>query len=93
MGLKRGGEGEGLAEHSVTQFMCDSPLPCHTAGDTHAWGGRQQGTPTPARLGSRGNQPLLGQVAADEFIFGEADLQRQVFSTSPSSLLLSFASP
>lgn len=82
--FRLGGVEEGLVEHTVTCFMPDPPLllPGHKAGDIHPCWARPQGTPTPARLGSRGNQPLLGQADRDEFIFGVGDLQGQVaFST------------
>lgn len=80
VGFRLGGTEEGLAEHTVTWFKPDPPLllPGHKAGVTHLCWASPQETPTPARLGSRGNQPLLGQPDRDEFIFGVGDLQGQV---------------
>lgn len=91
-GLRLGGVEEGLAEHTVTCFMPNPPLllPGHKAGDAHPCWAKPQGTPTPAKLGSRGNQPLLGQAGRDEFIFGVGDRQGQVaLSTWPGEQLIS----
>lgn len=79
-----GGAREGLGEHTAPWHTPGLPLllPGLRAGHTHRCWARLQGKPTPARLGSRGNQPLLAQDDRDEFIFGVGDRLGQVaFST------------